>query len=131
MSFSGKLLAVDPGVNEGGIVDVESMVWVLGISRGVGDGFVDGAEVDDVGAGESKEVEERLLGEGERVDEGMAGEPGGWALAPMGVVLRSGISTDAAALRTASYSWAALCGGIGRRVARGELESPTTANGPS
>jgi len=46
VSLKGKLLAVDPGVNEGGIVDVESMVWVIGMSRGAGDGFVDGAEVD-------------------------------------------------------------------------------------
>lgn len=91
MSLKGKLLAVDPGVNEGGIVDVESMVWVIGMSRGVGDGFVDGAEVDGAGAGGSKEDEEWLLGGGERVERAATGEAGGWdALPPIGVVLRSG-----------------------------------------
>lgn len=91
-SLKGKLLAVEPGVNEGGIVDVESMVWVIGMSRGAGDGFVDGAEVDGAGAGDSKEDEEWLLREGERVEErAVTGEPGGWEpLPPIGVVLRSG-----------------------------------------
>ena len=135
-SFKGKLLAVDPGVNEGAIDDVESMVWVIGMSRGAGDGFVGGAEVDDAGVGECKEDEERLLGEGERVERAMAGEPGGWdPLPPIGVVLRSGLSTDAAALRTASYSCAALCAGFGWRDARGRvpwgLESARSSKGPS
>ena len=104
VSFSGKLLAVDPGVNEGGMFDAESMVWVIGISRGAGDGFVDGAEVDDVDGGGSREDEDRLFGEGERVEEAIAGELDGRRLGPTGVVLRSWMSTDAAALRTASYS---------------------------
>ena len=128
-SFSGKLLAVEPGVNEGGIVDDESMVWVIGMSRGVGDGFVDGTEYD--GVGESKEDEERLLGDGERAVEALAGELAKWVLGPTGVVLRSGMSTDVAALRTASYSWAVVCGGVGRSVVLEGLESAMSSNGPS
>lgn len=90
-SLKGKLLAAEPGVNEGGIVDVERIVWVIGMSRGAGDGFVDGAEVDGAGAGESKEEEEWLLGGGTRVESAVTGEPGGCEpLPPIGVVLRSG-----------------------------------------
>lgn len=58
------------------------------MSRGVGDGFVDGAEADGAGAGESKADEAWLLEGGERVEEAMTGEGGGWE--PVGVVLRSG-----------------------------------------
>lgn len=88
MSLKGKLLAVDPGVNEGSIVDVESMV---GMSSGAGEGFDDGAEVDGAEVGESKEDEEWLLGEGGRLERAMPGEPGGWdPFPPIGVVLRSG-----------------------------------------
>lgn len=137
-SFNGKLLAAEPGVSEGAIVDVEGTVWVMGMSRGAGYGFVDGAEVDDAGAGAGgcKEDEERLLGEGERAERAMAGEPGGWdPLPPIGVVLRPGLSEDAAALRTASYSWAALCVGFGWRDARGTVpwgvESARSSKGPS
>lgn len=56
-SPKGKL-AVEPGVNEGGIVDEESMVWVIGMSRGVGDGFVSGVTADDAGGCGAREGEE-------------------------------------------------------------------------
>ena len=60
------------------------------MSRGAGEGFVGGAEVDGTGAGESKKDEE-LLGDGGTAGKAVTDEPGGWdPLPPIGVVLRSG-----------------------------------------
>ena len=107
-SLNGALLAVEPGVKDDDVIEVDRIVWVSGISRGAGDGFADGVGVCGAEVGARREEEERLFGEElGGIGEG-PGEPAGREPLPLdypGIgMLRVG-----ALFRTASYSWAALC----------------------
>jgi hypothetical protein len=88
-------------------IEVERIVWVSGISRGAGEGFVDRTEACGAEIGASKEEVERLLGEELRIAGEVPGEPGGLELLPLDSP-ELGTLREGALFRTASYSWATL-----------------------
>lgn len=107
-SLNGKLLAVEPGVKDDDVIEVDRIVWVSGMSRGAGEGFTDGVGACGAEVGASREEEERLFGEELRAIREAPGEPGGREALPLGS-LGVGMLRVGALFRTASYSWAALC----------------------
>lgn len=106
-SLKGKLLAAEPGVKDDDGIEVERIVWVSGMSRGAGEGFVAKAGVCGAEVGASKEEVERLLGEELRIAGEAPGEPGGLELFPLDSP-ELGTLREGALFRTASYSWATL-----------------------
>lgn len=112
-SLKGKLLAVDPGVSDEGMV-FESIVCVEGMSRGAGDGFMDGLGV---GGAETDGCREGgMFGESEMLELSKVGEPDGPVALPLARPASSSCKSGGTAfapLRTASYSCKALWARLG------------------
>jgi hypothetical protein len=107
-SLNGKLLAAEPGVKDDDVIEVDKIVWVSGMSRGAGDGFIDGVGACGAEVGARRDDEERSFGEELRAIAEALGEPGGSEPSPLSSP-EFGMLRDGALFRTASYSWAALC----------------------